>query len=382
MKNLSITHIITGLGGGGAEYMLYRLLKAHKAAGVSSSVISLTDRGSVGEKIEKLDIGLVCLGVEPGEFPRLNQIIRLIRVVKRVDPDVLQGWMYHGNLAATFAGLSKFGYLPVVWNIRQSLNSLVDERPLTRRVIRASARLSRLPDKIIYNSRVAAEQHESIGYSRTRRLLIPNGFECDNDKALIQERLPQLQNCPAGTFIVGSAARFHPKKGHSVLFNAIRIVRARGISLRLVVAGRGMDEDNQMLVELCQKLGLWDCTIWLGELSSLTQFYCSLDVFVSSSTWGEGFPNVIAEAMLSGVPCVGTDVGDTNDVISDTGIVVKPSDPEVLADGICRLLFTPESERRVLGARAARSIKTRFGMSSVGERYLSAYHDLKPSRLK
>jgi glycosyltransferase involved in cell wall biosynthesis len=376
MSKVSIVHVITGLGCGGAENMLYRLLKFHQAAGVSSSVLSLTDLGPVGRKIQELNIEVSCLGGTPGKLPGPKQIIRLFKSVKGIRPDVLQGWMYHGNLAATIAGTLRFQRVPVLWNIRQSLNTLRDERPLTRRVIQAGALASKLPCGIIYNSRAAAIQHEKIGYSKRRRVFIPNGFEPPTPQPPSMGKLPELQNLRPTALVVGHAARFHPKKGQHFLLSAIKMVRERGVDVSLVIAGRGMDEDNTIVTEMCDEQGLSGCTFLLGECSSMSSFYRSLDVFVSSSSWGEGFPNVIAEAMMEGIPCVGTDVGETRDIIGDTGVVVHPASPDLLADGICNLLLAPEATRKMLGARAADRIKTRFSMASVGRRYLSIYQDL------
>ncbi len=376
MGKVSVLHVITGLGCGGAENMLYRLLKFHQAAGVFSSVLSLTDLGPVGRKIQELNIEVSCLGGTPGELPKPKQIIRLFQSVKGIRPDVLQGWMYHGNLAATIAGTLRFRKVPVLWNIRQSLNTLQDERPLTRRVIQAGALASKLPCKIIYNSRAAAIQHEKIGYSKQRRVFIPNGFESPTRRPSSMRKLPELQNLPPTALVVGHAARFHPKKGQQVLLAAIKMVRARGLDVSLIVVGKGMDEDNTIVTKMCHEQGLSGCTFLLGESSSMSSFYRSLDVFVSSSSWGEGFPNVIAEAMMEGIPCVGTDVGETRDIIGDTGVVVHPESPELLADGICNLLLAPEATRKMLGTRAADRIKTRFSMASAGKRYLSIYQDL------
>jgi hypothetical protein len=140
----SIVHVITGLETGGAEMMLLKLLSGTDRGRWRSSVVSLADRGTLGARIESLGVPVSPVGIR-GSVPSPVALWRLVKEVRRLSPSLVLGWMYHGNLAAQVAGM--FGPRPVrvVWNIRQSLSSLSDEKPATARAIRLGARLFDMP---------------------------------------------------------------------------------------------------------------------------------------------------------------------------------------------------------------------------------------------
>src|SRR5919199_4483964 len=177
-KPIKILHIITGLSIGGAEMMLYKLLSRTSREMYEPVVISLIDRGALGRRIEALDIPVYAIGMKPG-MPTPAAALRLSRLVRRLRPDLIQGWMPHGNLAALLAGAFVPGAVPVLWNIRRSLYSLDYDKPLTAIVTKLGARLSCFPVKILYNSKVGAIQHKKFGYRADKTLVIPNGFDTE-----------------------------------------------------------------------------------------------------------------------------------------------------------------------------------------------------------
>ncbi len=174
---MRLLHVITGLSTGGAEVALHGLLSRMDRDRFDSVVISLAGGGPVGDRIEALGVPVYGLGLRPW-FPTPAAMWRLIVLFRRFRPDVVQGWMYHGNLAATLAAASSPGHVPVAWGVRHSLDDLKAEKKLTAALIRLGALLSSYPERIVYVSRVSADQHEAIGYRRDRRVVIPNGFDC------------------------------------------------------------------------------------------------------------------------------------------------------------------------------------------------------------
>jgi glycosyltransferase involved in cell wall biosynthesis len=114
----------------------------------------------------------------------------------------------------------------------------------------------------------------------------------------------------------------------------------------------------------------------LGQRSDTPALNAALDMAVSASSYGEGFPNVLGEAMACGAPCVTTDVGDSALVVGDAGRVVKPNDPEALADAINDLLSLPASARQQLGAAARARIEAHFSLASVARQYAELYASL------
>ena len=178
--SVKILHAITTLDVGGAENMLVRLLEAGTRDEFEPSILSLMDPDSCpGETLvaqaTSLRVPLFTLGLAQGDW-HVAALWRLARILRTASPELLQGWMYHGNLTATIGSWLLPRRPPVLWNVRHSLHDLALEKPLTRLIIRLSSRLSRLPQAIIYNSRVSAAQHARLGFDASRAVVIPNGF--------------------------------------------------------------------------------------------------------------------------------------------------------------------------------------------------------------
>jgi glycosyltransferase involved in cell wall biosynthesis len=114
----------------------------------------------------------------------------------------------------------------------------------------------------------------------------------------------------------------------------------------------------------------------LGLRNDLPRLTAAFDIAVSSSSWGEAFPNVLGEAMACGVPCVVTDVGDSAYIVGDTGRVVPSGDMAGFAGAINDLLSMPEQPRLDLGVRARKRVAENFEIGQVVRRYESFYEGL------
>lgn len=216
-----VLHVITELGTDGAENMLCKLLQASEGY-IASRVVSLADGGSNRLRLEALGVAVDSLGMGRGQLPGVGALLRLRHVMREFALDVIQGWMYHGNLAASLAARLAPGHPRLAWNIRQTLYDQAHEPPLTRLVIRMGARLSPGVDAIVYNSKLSARQHQALGYARGATKIIPNGFDL---KAWAPD--PSLRNAvrtelglAEDAILIGHVARHHPMKGHRRLLEA------------------------------------------------------------------------------------------------------------------------------------------------------------------
>lgn len=370
-----ILHIISGLGTGGAEMMLYRLTT--NASKVRHCIVSLRDLGTIGPRMQSAGVPVTALNLHHlRNLPAA--VFRLRRLVAELQPDVIQGWMTHGNLAATWATAATG--VPLVWNVRQSLVDLRYEKPATRAVLAMTVRLSHRPRAIIYNSAAGAAQHEAIGYPPARRLFIPNGFDTQRlrpDDALRAETRARL-GIDADDVLVGMIGRFHPMKNHNGFIDVMQRLAGRHPRLRGLLAGTGTDGPE--LARRVGDAGLDDRILRLGDRSDMPDLMRALDILVSPSVHGEGFPNVIGEAMASGVPCVASDVGDSARVVGDAGTVVPVNDPDATAVAIRQLLELTHDDREALGQRARRRIVAEFGIDRIVARYEGAYLDVLGAR--
>jgi len=309
---LKIVQLITGLSTGGAERALYNLLNGGLADHFNSHVISLGDEGSIGPLIKALGVPVTALGMRGGR-PSRSGLAKLCRVIRRFQPDLIQGWMYHGNLAATLARTLAPGRPVLAWNIRQTLYDLANEKPMTRQVIRANRLFASAPGVLLYNSHLSREQHENFGFSSLNGRVIPNGIDmqqfCYSGEA--RKRLRSELGIPASALVVGHVARLHPMKDHPAFLRAAVGLALRYPETHFVLSGRDVFLENKTLEPLVPGQ-VRDRFHLLGERGDISEIMNAMDIFCLSSAWGEGFPNVIGEAMATGLPCVATDVGDSS----------------------------------------------------------------------
>jgi glycosyltransferase involved in cell wall biosynthesis len=286
--------------------------------------------------------------------------------------------MYHGNLAAVLARWAGGGRRPpLLWNIRQSLQAIQHEKPMTRGVIRAGARLSSLPRQIVYNAQSSADRHVQIGYRADRTLVIPNGFDTETfrpDPACRAE-LRQHLGLPPDALIIGLVARWHPVKDHPTFLRAARRISDQMPAAHFVLAGRAVDRENPVLNGLIHELGLESRVHLLGNVADPSGLTAGLDI-ASCSSLSEAFPNVLGEALACGVPCVSTDVGDAAWIVGDAGVIVPPHDPVRFADACLELLSLDRGAREAMGQRGRDRVRAQFGIDRIATRYAELYTTL------
>jgi len=291
-------------------------------------------------------------------------------------PQVIQGWLYHGNLAAR--ALAPF--LPgarLAWNIRQAHHGMAMEKPLTAVVIRMGAVLSRGVDAIVCNSSKAMSQHITIGYSNATWTVIPNGFDMNQFRPdpELRRATREALGLTHDLFVVGVLARVHPMKNHHGAIQAVAKLNSRIPGLRLLLAGHGATEDNIWLKEELRQTDLYGQTLLLGERTDIPGLANALDVLLNASHL-EGFPNVIGESLACGVPCVATDVGDSGVAMGEHGILVPPGNVDALGEALFSLYSLGPEARSTIGARGREHVAGRFGLDRIAGAYAALYDQL------
>lgn len=356
--------------------MLYKLLSTNCLKRFDHVVVSLKDEGTMAEWITKLGVPVFCLGMSPGKPTPIGGW-RLIKLIRQLKPDIIQGWMYESNFAALLAWIVASRKSKMLWSIRFSLYKLKNVDRLTRILICLEAKLSSFPIRILYNSRISKEQHEKYGFSSSRSLLIQNGFDCDRFKPDGNAGLKLRSSLGLGfdTFLVGRIARYHPQKDYATFVLAAMKISCKFPNVHFVLSGRGVVKSNTSLVTMIKKTGSAEKFHLLGDRRDIPKIMAGLDVHVSSS-WTEAFPNVIGEAMACGVPSVVTDVGDCREILGETGILVPPRDPEALAKGLEALIKMDSTTRFVMGKAARERIVSHFSLPLIAKQYEALYRQL------
>ena len=372
---MRIVHVVPALVTGGAQTMLAKLLES-EADAQDQLVVALRPGGGLWDRIAATGAKVESLGLTPGQVSPAA-LWRLARLARGWRADVVHGWMYHGNLAAQLAAGLTDWRIPVIWNIRHSLHDLAAEKPATRRIIRFGAPVSRFAAEIVYNSAVSVAQHQACGYAATAEV-IPNGFDLDRFRpdAAARAAFRTALGLDGATRLVGLIARDHPMKDHASMLRAAGQLADEGIDLELVLVGEGVTGTNTALLDLTRAAGLAGRVHLLGERSDVPAIMAALDVLVLCSAWGEGFPNVLGEAMACGVPCVATDVGDCRMILAGLGELVPPREPEALAAALRRMLDLPAARRLELGAAGRRRVATDFSLPAAAARYRRLYQRL------
>lgn len=372
---IHIVHVISGLEAGGAEMMLAKLVRSMDRDRFSNVVISLTGRGVLGQELELSGIPVYSLGMTRG-WVSLLALPRLIALLRRLRPTIVQSWLYHADLLSTVAIQSLRGSA-LVWNVRCSDMDLTRYRRLTRWVQWALARLSGIPSVVIVNSESGQRVHEDIGYRPSRWEVIPNGFDLIQFHPDAQRRvsLREEWQIPPNAVVVGLIARVDPMKDHATFLAAAQEVAASGRDVRFILVGGG----TETLLPAVSQRGLAERVYLLGYRKDVATLLPAMDVVCLSSEFGEGFPNVLGEAMACGIPCVSTDVGDVRKIIGETGHVVPVRNPPAFARAIIELIDEGPLGRQRLGSAARLRIETTYSLSQVVRRYMNVYEGLQSS---
>ena len=366
----TIVHLITGLEIGGAERMLTRLAAGSDRERFTTLVVSMTDAGKMGPLLIGAGIAVEALGMRRG-LADPSGLARLLKILRRERPQVLQTWLYHADLLGLTARW--LGQAPgLVWNVRCS------EFVGSKAVRLALSRLSSMPDAVIVNSLAGQRFHQSLGYRPKRWEHIPNGIDTSElrpDEAA-RRRLRAALGIEEDMIAIGLPARYHPMKDHTTFLAAAAKLAQRRPEVVFALVGAGIEPGNRELTEAIAAHGLEHRVRLLGERQDMRAVYPGFDIAASSSAFGEGWPNVIGEAMSCGVPCVATDSGDSADILGPTGLVVPPRNPPALAAAWERLAALGPDERRRLGAEARERIVRHYDLAAVIGCYEALYDEI------
>lgn len=370
-RRVKCLHIIGNLNSGGAEKMLCRLVKNSDKEVFEHQIITLFEAGTLASELEEAGIRVFNLGMAR-RFTSLLAFPRLTRMIRRLQPDLIQTWMYNAGIIGPLAAKAA-GTMPIINSIRHG--GFVNDPFKTVVSARLAAIVARaIKSRLITCSAAALKSHQQIGFPTSDALVIPNGFTlperfADKDSAAaLSEQLGLAENVP----IVGWIGRYHPAKDHANFIRAATLVAAALPMTHFVMCGKDITTENTALKGTVDQAGLGNCVHLLGHRDDIAAVMRGLTLLVSSSIT-EAFANVVGEAMALAVPCVVTDVGDSAHIVADTGIIVPPSDSDKLAEGMQKMLVLSESQREALGQKARARVREHFALSGVVKQYEKLY---------
>ncbi len=364
-----VTHLIAGLGKGGAETMLYQLLLHRTDHTIEHKVVSLGAGSYYEEKIRKLGIEVEVLRCKK------RPITSFFALCKRLKgQQALCCWMYHANFIGYVCG--KISRVPrIIWNIRHSDLSKTFNKRSTLRIVKWCAKRSKNVAFVAYNGIKAKEVHEGVGYCKSKSVVLENGVDTNVFYPIDKARDIITAECqiPADKRIVLSVARYHPIKDVPSFVKAFSAVHAKQPDTVAVMCGHGIDTGNQELIKLCadNDLSVGKEVYLLGLRHDLPTLFSACDLYVLHSA-GEAFPNTLVQAMACECLCVATDVGDAAMILDDAFCVVPPCSVQALSEKTAELLRLDIGERTRLCQRNRERIQTNYTVENV----VSAYEQL------
>jgi glycosyltransferase involved in cell wall biosynthesis len=341
--------------------MLVRMVTATPRIADEITVVSLLPGESHAEQLRQAGITVVQLAFDTvGGIA--SGLIKLARLINHIEPDIVQGWMYHGDLAA-LAALALSGRRSrtrLIWGIRCSDMDLRRYSVGLRMVVKACTLLSRWPDLVTANSAAGLKYHLSIGYHPRRAEVVSNGIDVDEFRPdpVARGAVRRELGIADDETVIAHVARVDAMKDHANFLAAM----AELPDLRAVLIGAGTERlpEARNLVRL-------------GRRRDIARLLAAADFVASSSRFGEGFSNTIAEGMACGLPAIATDVGDAKLIVGDSGLVVAPGDARALAAAIRSLSREPAKARAERAAKARARIAEQFALTGAIRRYGELY---------
>ena len=364
----TILFLARSLDRGGAERQLVVLAKGLASRGHAVSVAVFFGGGVYETELDEAGVCVLNLG-KTGRWDILPFLNRLVHLLRKKHPTVLHSYLGIPNILATVLKPLLPG-TRIVWGVRASNVDLSRYDWLSRLAYALERRLARFADLIIANSHAGATYAVTHGFPAQRVVVIPNGIDTERFRFNPQgrERLRAEWRVREDALLIGLVARIDPMKDHATFLQAANLLAAQYPKLRFVCVGNGAPDYSEHLKQIAIALGLGERMIWAGALDDMAAVYSALDIFCSSSAYGEGFSNTIGEAMACDVPCVVTDVGDSALIVGATGRVVPPGDHSALAAAIGHLIDLSPEERRELGEACRARIVSEFGINRLVQR--------------
>lgn len=368
LSNRRVFFLARSLNCGGAERQLVLLAAGLAQRGHLVVVAVFYDGGAFAAELEAAGVRLIVLE-KIGRWDVLLFLIRLARSLRKEHPAILHSYLTVPNVLSALLKPLLPG-TQIIWGLRASNMDLSRYDWLSRLTNLLECKLSRFADCIIANSCAGKRHAVENGFSEDKIVVIPNGIDTKYFRFDLEGRRQVRAAWGLGgdEILIGLAARLDPMKDHLTFLEAASCIARERQDVRFVCVGDGPAAYIEALKQQAEALGLNNRLIWAGARDDMPAVYSALDIACSSSCFGEGFSNMIAEAMACGVPCIVTEVGDSAFIVGDAGRVVTPGDHSALAAAIERLIKLLPEERRVLGDACRARVVSEFGIDRLVNR--------------
>lgn len=357
---IALFFLIRSLDVGGAERQLIELIRGMDKTKFRITVATFYDGGVLRTELAAIPgVKTISLG-KSGRWELFSFFRRLMQAVHVERVDIIHGYLDVANIFAWFAG--RLSGAKVIFGIRAAFIDFSRYDWTARATHQLANWLARSANGVIINSHAGLAYHRANRFEQANTAVIPNGIDTQ-----IYRREPALGlplraewGVSPNQKLIGLVGRLDPLKDHHTFLQAAAQL---GQQAQFVCVGDGPAEYRRSLQQFAEQTGARN-VLWAGARRDMPSVYNALDLLALSSR-GEGFPNVVAEAMACEIPCVVTDVGDARQIVGETGVIVPPGDAQALAEGLRQLLLLSDEERKALGRRARQQIVDKFATEKM-----------------
>jgi len=371
---MKILILIRALNQGGAQRQVVNLVNEMVKLKHHVTVCVFYSGEQLEEELSKCRVKLVSLNKQ-SRWDTIRPVSRFFFMLRKTRPDIIYSFLGGSNILSGFAKLVSPSS-KVIWGIRSSNMDLAKYGNLSQLIFNIERKMSFIPDVIIANSYAGRSHLLKNGFPARKIRVVHNGidthqFYVDSSK---RDSLKSKLNYSRNFFLIGIVARIDPKKDHQNFIKAAAILASKRHDINFVVVGRGVHEKIIELRELADQLLLSERIKFIGPQQDMNSIYNGLDLLCLSSSFGEGFPNVLGEAMACGIPCVATTVGDSSIIVGDTGIIVPPRNPDALSNAMGLMIKKIENDRQAVKTSVINRITNKFPNKEMVAQTLSIFN--------
>jgi glycosyltransferase involved in cell wall biosynthesis len=364
---MKILFLVRDLAIGGSQRQLALLAAGLAKRTHDVAVAVLYAGGPLEDLLDGSGARLLAIG-KSSRWRAAAPLARLRRLFLNEQPDLVYAFLPTQTTLAALL-LPRRVKTKLVFGLRAAGVRLDRYDALSSLMYRSEVWLARRADLIVANARAVRADAVGRGMPADRIVVVPNGIDTDamRPDATAGLAIRRRWQIPDNAFVIGCVARLDAMKDHANLLNAAASFARNHPDAYLVCIGGGPPSYADELKALAKSLGLTDRVVWAGEIADVKAAYNSFNIATLSSSFGEGFPNAIGEAMACGVPVVATNIGDVRWIVGEFGEVVPPSNPDLLCAGWsrlrARLARDPGLREQVRGA-----IIASYGMEAMLDR--------------
>ncbi|WP_318443409.1 glycosyltransferase [Photobacterium leiognathi] len=360
---MKILFIITGLGVGGAETQVCKLITELVKRGNQVKVISLSGEKIISPEID--DSEVIELHMKKNIFGFIMSYLKIISVIRDFRPDVIHSHMFHANIISRLSA-AMFTNIKLIC----TAHSKNEGGHLRMFIYRLTDFLC---DTMTNVSQEAVDEFIKLkAVKKDKIIAIHNGIDLEKFSPNInfRKKIRNELSIDKSTTVLMAIGRLTEAKDYPNLINAFDNVRRNNERVRLFIVGSG-EEEHTIRLQV-ENLGLGNYVSFLGMRLDIPELLNACDLFILSSKW-EGFGLVVAEAMACKRLVVATDCGGVKEVVGDAGILVESSNTSLLSKSIDIALNLSLTKKNKLCNLARKRIIEHYSMNSVVNKWIELY---------